>query len=174
MAQVKPVTSEALQATVRRLLPSQNGFTEDLQASNVIIPTLNLTPSAEGSELPFELRTAFDSTTTSTGIGGPATTTITSNPGFYKVLINANGANATFSTSQAVYLYINDGVADRNIWFEQVTANVNAVFDNVVFIAIGHSLKVQALNADSYVGVTIRQIADVYGNLTNPQNFNFQ
>lgn len=56
MAQVKPVTSEALQATVRRLLPSQNGFTEDLQASNVIIPTLNLTPSAEGSELPLELR----------------------------------------------------------------------------------------------------------------------
>ena len=51
MSQIIPIVSEALQATVRRLLPSQNGFGEDLQASNVIVPIVNLTPSAEGTEL---------------------------------------------------------------------------------------------------------------------------
>ena len=59
MAQITNVTSEALQATLRRLLPSQQGFGEDLQASNVITPVIDLTASAEGSALPIELSTAL-------------------------------------------------------------------------------------------------------------------
>ena len=59
MAQITTVTSEALQATLRRLLPSQQGFGEDLQASNVITPIIDLTPSAEGSILPDYLQTAL-------------------------------------------------------------------------------------------------------------------
>ena len=50
MAQLISITSEALQATVRRLLPSQQGFGEDLQATTVVTPIIDLTPSAEGSE----------------------------------------------------------------------------------------------------------------------------
>jgi hypothetical protein len=174
MAQVVPIVSESLQATIRRLLPSQNGFGEDLQASNVILPTLDITPTAEGSQLPLKLQNALDSTTTSTGFQGASTQTITSSPGFYSVLLVANGANATFNTSQAVYVYINDGTSDKNIWFAQVTANVDAIFDKVIFLPVGHSLKVQAVNSDVYVGVTIRQIADLYGNLTNPAGFTFE
>ena len=66
MAQIIRITSEALQATVRRLLPSQQGFGEDLQASNVIQPIIDLTPSAEGSEVRADLQTAlaFGSQTT--------------------------------------------------------------------------------------------------------------
>ena len=55
MSQIISITSEALQATVRRLLPSQQGFGEDLQASNVILPVIDLTPTAEGSQLPNDL-----------------------------------------------------------------------------------------------------------------------
>ena len=43
------VNSEALEATVRDLLPSQNGFGSELQASNIITPIIDLTPTAEGS-----------------------------------------------------------------------------------------------------------------------------
>ena len=39
MPQITPITSEALQAKIRQLLPSQIGFGEDLQAQNVIVPT---------------------------------------------------------------------------------------------------------------------------------------
>ena len=42
-----PVTSEALQSTVRRLLPSQQGFGSDLEATNLIQPVIDLTPTAE-------------------------------------------------------------------------------------------------------------------------------
>ena len=59
MAQITSVTSEALQATIRRLLPSQQGFGEDLQASNVIFPIIDLTPTAEGSVLGTNLQTAI-------------------------------------------------------------------------------------------------------------------
>ena len=50
MAEITSVTSEALQRKVRELLPSQRGFGEDLQAQNVIVPIVDLTRSAEGSE----------------------------------------------------------------------------------------------------------------------------
>ena len=52
MAQIINITSEALQATIRRLLPSQQGFGEDLQATNVVQPIIDLTPTAEGTVLP--------------------------------------------------------------------------------------------------------------------------
>ena len=64
MAQVTSVTSEALQTQIRNLLPSQQGFGEDLQASNVIVPIIDLTATAEGSALPLDLSSAatFEST----------------------------------------------------------------------------------------------------------------
>ncbi len=85
MSQIISITSEALQATIRRLLPSQQGFGEDLQASNVILPVIDLTPTAEGSALPTDLaralaldsQTSFRVTNTSTSI--------VSTPGFHRV-----------------------------------------------------------------------------------------
>jgi len=59
MAEIREVVSEQLQATIRRLLPSQRGFTEDLQASNVITPIIDLTPTAEGSLLDTSLQQAL-------------------------------------------------------------------------------------------------------------------
>ena len=40
------VNSEALQTQIRDLLPSQNGFGSELQASNVITPIIDLTAAA--------------------------------------------------------------------------------------------------------------------------------
>ena len=50
--EITPITSEALQAVIRRLLPSQRGFGDDLQATNLITPIIDLTPTAEGSSIP--------------------------------------------------------------------------------------------------------------------------
>ena len=46
------VNSESLQTQIRDLLPSQNGFGSELQASNVITPIIDLTSAAEGTGLP--------------------------------------------------------------------------------------------------------------------------
>ena len=64
------VNSETLQTLIRDLLPSQNGFGSELQATNVITPIIDLTATAEGSSLDTSLaqaiafgsNTAFDVT----------------------------------------------------------------------------------------------------------------
>ena len=43
------LTSESLEKAYRDLTPSQNGFTQDLMASNTIIPVLDLSSAAGGS-----------------------------------------------------------------------------------------------------------------------------
>ena len=57
--EVITVNSEALEAQIRDLLPSQRGFGSELQASNVILPIIDLTPTAEGSILRTDLQTAL-------------------------------------------------------------------------------------------------------------------
>jgi hypothetical protein len=87
MAQITRITSEALQATIRRLLPSQQGFGEDLEATNVITPIIDLTPSAEGSVLTDYLQQALaHSSQTSFNIQSAGTTNLVSTPGFYRVI----------------------------------------------------------------------------------------
>ena len=53
------VNSEVLETQIRDLLPSQNGFGSELQASNVITPIIDLTAAAEGSGLGSNLQTAI-------------------------------------------------------------------------------------------------------------------
>ena len=50
---------EVLQSQIRDVLPSQNGFGSELQASNVITPIIDLTAAAEGSGLPVSLHQAI-------------------------------------------------------------------------------------------------------------------
>ena len=91
MAQITKVTSEALQSTIRRLLPSQQGFGEDLQASNVITPIIDLTETAEGSTLPSYLQTALTLTDATTFDVNNGSSTIINTPGFWQI-------NASFTT----------------------------------------------------------------------------
>ena len=95
MPQITSITSEALQATIRRLLPSQQGFGDDLQATNLITPIIDLTPSAEGSEFRQDLQTAtsFNSQTSQSTFN--TTDTVLSTPGFWYVKVTfSNGSNS--------------------------------------------------------------------------------
>ena len=58
MAQIIPIVPESLQKKIRDLLPSQQGFGEDLQASNVILPILDVTSAASGADVGQNLQTA--------------------------------------------------------------------------------------------------------------------
>ena len=99
MAQITSVTSESLQAKIRELLPSQQGFGEDLQAQNVIVPIVDLTAAAEGSDVPlyqqqaiaFGSQTAFDVSNTTTVIANTA--------GFYRIFGVASVRNGNVDTN---------------------------------------------------------------------------
>jgi hypothetical protein len=161
------VNSEALQTSIRDLLPSQNGFGSELQASNVITPIIDLTATAEGSvlrndlqsALAFGSQTAFDVTT--------GTTTLANSPGFYRCAGIANiGAS---STSQQSKFELTDGATVKVIFQFSLTGAIN--FDFVVWLATGESLTCSATNNNFSMNGSIRQIADSEGNLVNPSGF---
>lgn len=174
MAEVTRVTSEALQATVRRLLPSQQGFGEDLQASNVIIPVIDLTPTAEGSILPTNLQTAL-AFGSQTAFDIQNTTTVVANTaGFHRIIGVANVG----SLGETLSFSMSDGLSTKTVWktesFNYGSGNIEATtqvsFDFTVFLDSGDSISGIAGSVGSLTG-SVRQIADVNGNLTNPSGF---
>lgn len=177
MAQLINITSEALQATIRRLLPSQQGFGEDLQASNVITPVIDLTPTAEGSSLPQYLQTALNFGGATEFEVANTTTALISTPGFYRVIgtiSNRNGGsdnNARFT--------ISDGLSTKTIYGLKALNDSNTQpmavsYDFTVFLDTGETL---SATSGTNVGVltgSVRQVADRYGTVVNPTGFTFE
>lgn len=175
MSQIITVTSEALQATIRRLLPSQQGFGEDLQASNVILPIIDLTPTAEGSEVREDLQTATAFGSQTAFVANNNTVTVAASGGFYrvwaKVIIKQSAsfaATANFTMS--------DGLSTKILWKTQLDLAGNILYDEnnldfVHFLAPGESLVCSTGDANSFINGTVRQIADVSGNLIDPSGF---
>ncbi len=172
MAQIINITSEALQATVRRLLPSQQGFGEDLQAQNVIVPILDLTPTAEGSQLPDFLQRAYGfDDITSTETSGSASTVIINSPGFYQVnyqlVCNNSLDNPQFTMS--------DGISTKVLVEVDISLNTPQTISDqmVLFVQTGESVT-QTSNNNAYIRSITRQIATVNGEIVNPTGFAFQ
>ena len=176
--QVVQVTSEALQAQVRRLLPSQQGFGHDLQASNVIIPIVDLTDTAEGSGLGQNLQTAINFGGQTAFNVSNTTSTLVNTTGFHRVTGHfgraINNANAF-----TIVMSLTDGLSSKNIFNMSTIAlgyDEMAVipFDFIVFLDTGESLTAQTTNAACFVSGSARQIADLQGNLVNPVGFQAQ
>ena len=177
MAQLINLTSEALQATVRRLLPSQQGFGEDLQATNVVTPIIDLTPTAEGSVLPSQLQNAWDFATTFSSVAG-ATTTLITTPGFWKVDLEV-AYNIGDAAANCPQVYITDGLAIKKIYqaagqgtgTEQNTVSSEIFY---VFLRAGDSLVGKSNFSTHTLNIWYRQVATANGTLVNPTGFEFQ
>lgn len=176
--EITSVTSESLQAKVRELLPSQRGFSADLQATNVIVPTIDLTAAAEGSSVPLQLQEAqsFGSQTSFNCVNN--TVTIVNTPGFYKV----QGVVVVYHGNAVADLTVNmsDGLSSKAIYKVNTlfATSVNLLntqnLDFTVFLDTGDSLTATSTQTFiSYAG-SVRQIADVNGNLVNPSGFSPQ
>jgi len=169
------VNSEALQTQIRDLLPSQNGFGSELQASNVITPIIDLTRAAEGSTVPEQLQTAlaFGSQTAFDVVN--TTTVLINTTGFYRVFGTAGTFSSTGSRLSASFS-MSDGATNKTIWaMVQETNSVGTVsfipFDFVVFLRAGDSLSAIANSADTNLVGSHRQIATGDGGLVSPVGF---
>jgi hypothetical protein len=176
--QITSVTSEALQAQIRNLLPSQEGFGTDLMAQNVIVPVVDLTSAAEGSQVPayltnaiaFGSQSAFDITA--------GTVVLVNTPGFYRVfgvstLVNDGAGNRRSAFSMS------DGFSSKEVWAHEAENAANqpctaVPFDFNVFLAAGESISGFVQSGASVLRGSTRQIADNNGNLVNPSGFNPQ
>lgn len=177
MPQISTITSESLQAQIRRLLPSQQGFGLDLEASNVITPIIDLTPTAEGSQLPEYLQTAYSFGTDQFAIVGNTSSDIVTTTGFYRVR-GTSTLQSTAGLSRANTISLIEGATVVQVYADQVAAatvgyvNINS-FDLVVFLRSGQKITVQGATGSSIRGTT-QQVADLYGNLSNPVGFTFE
>lgn len=171
MAEVTSVTSEALQAKIRQLLPSQQGFGEDLQASNVILPIIDLTETASGSSLRQDLQKAWDSSTGYNKVT-VGTTTIINTTGFWKIQTHIFCAN----NSASGILKISDGLSTNEIFAVTAPSSLSTQFGELspeftVFLRSGDSVTVTVAGSTSFANVWYRNIADINGNLNNPTGF---
>ena len=171
---ISTVTSEALQLKLRQLLPSQQGFGSDLSASDTIIPIIDLTEAAEGSDVPEFLQRAWDFSTTWNLVAG-ATTTIINNTGFWQIDLNCTMKYTTAGIF--AYIFITDGVSLKTLWrttnVSTTSTNTNTAIENkfVVFLRAGDSLVAASNNAAASMDIWHRQIADINGTLVNPTGF---
>lgn len=175
MAEIVPVVSEALEAQVRSLLPSQRGFGQDLQASNVIVPIIDLTSAAEGTTTPVDLLRAFDFSTSQNQINN-TTTQIINTTGFWRINITVGIASPAAGSTNIAKLTMSDGLSTKDlIAFSQgIGASDRDTYSQseiIVFVKSGMSISATTNNINTFLNVTYRQIADVNGNVTNPQGF---
>lgn len=179
MAQIIRITSEALQATVRRLLPSQQGFGEDLQASNVIQPIIDLTPTAEGSQLPADFARAIDFSSTAIDNSSGDTTVLANAPGFY-LLRGVSSLSTNSASDSRNILRLTEGVTLNDVWAHNLKSNFTGGLAHAVnceltfFLDTSQTLSIITVGTDARFRGSIRQVADRYGNVTNPTGFTFE
>lgn len=176
------VTSEALQLKLRQLLPSQQGFGTDLSASDTIVPIIDLTSAAEGSDVGQNLQTAWDFSTGHNVLNTSTPQNIISNTGFWKVdfTVNVQAATSAGSTQTSI-ISINDGSSSKVIWqFNRRTGSSEPSESSlleqsfVVFLRAGDTLQAKTQGSDFYMNLWYRQIADLNGTLVQPSGFNPQ
>ena len=168
------INNQELENKVRKLLPSQGGAGAgfDLSASTQIIPIIDLTESAEGSNLRQDLQTALShNSITVFNINNATRTVLITNTGYYKVYgmsnIGADGTNAD------TVFELFDGSTYKTIFNHLVLNSTNTadnciLFDFNVFLSAGDSLVASSGNAQTFLIGNFRQIASIDGTLTNP------
>ncbi len=165
MGQEYFINSQELQQKVDNLLPSQGGAGAgfDLSASTQIIPIIDLTESAEGSNVRQDLQTAFTFTNTTRFTISNTSTTIITNPGYWRVF----GTASHTGTTSALFNF-NDGATDK--FLLQFTGRTGGAdfFDFIVALASGDSFIGTSGGATTSISVAVRQIATIDGTLINP------
>tara|TARA_B100001029_G_scaffold170288_1_gene165970 strand:- start:131 stop:658 length:528 start_codon:yes stop_codon:yes gene_type:complete len=174
MGQEFIIKSETLEDKINQLLPSQGGFQAgvDLSASTTIIPIVDLTESAEGSNLRQDLQTAFSLNNVTRFEEANSNTDLISTPGFYRIFGNITIRFAGGGTETAE-IKITDGTSTKAIYKYSIptaisTAEVIEQYDFNVFLKAGDTLNVSSNDSNIILIGVVRQLADVNGNLINP------
>lgn len=167
MGQEYFINSQELQDKVSDLLPSQGGAGAgfDLSASTQIIPIIDLTESAEGSNVREDLQTALSLSSITSFFVSNSSTTLITNTGYFRVF-----GTATNSSSAGCRLELTDGTTTKRVrdFIHSSGDTVELSYDFIVFLSAGDSFKAVCGDANAILAGCTRQIADISGNLVNP------
>jgi len=172
---ISTVTSESLQLKLRQLLPSQQGFGTDLSASDTIIPVIDLTAAAEGSDTSVNLQTALAFGSSTAFDISNATTALVTTTGFYQV--QGGLSLETDAGSEAAGGFImGDGSSNKTLWQTKIAARSTDFtqvisFDLVFWLRAGDTLSAFTNTNSCFITGSHRQIADSNGSLVQPTGF---
>jgi len=173
MGQEYFINSQELQDKVAELLPSQGGAGSgvDLSASTQIIPIIDLTESAQGSNLRQDLQSSFSHGTITPFDVNNTTTTVINNTGYWKIMCGVTLLTGS-GGSQRVNFILNDGATDKIVHAISTNGSTQkAITSNIVefmvFLDAGDTFKILT-TSDVVARGSVRQIADIFGNLRNP------
>jgi hypothetical protein len=173
MAQEFRINSSTIEAKINQLLPSQGGQGAgiDFSASTMVIPIVDLTESAEGSNLRVDLQSALNFTGATVFDVTNTTTTVINTTGYWR--ITGCSSIVTSAGNKLNEIQIDDGLASKTVWAHSSkdagVGNGTVInIDIIVFLGAGDSLKLKTnANTGNMIG-SVRQLADVNGNLINP------
>ena len=169
MAQEFTINSSAIESKINQLLPSQGnrGAGVDFSASTMIIPIIDLTESAEGSNVRADLQSAlFIKGITAFSVINATNTVLITTPGYFRVF----GSVYSFSTNTINFNLFDGTTAKSLIEYNapQGQTNYDQNYDFIVFIGAGDSLRATANSTNSALRGNTRQIADIAGTLVIP------
>lgn len=167
MGQEFVIKSTILEDKINALLPSQGGAAAgvDLSASTTIIPIIDLTESAEGSDLRADLQSSFSLTSITANTVNNTTTDLITTTGYFRVF-----GNIKVNGSGDGEIKVTDGTTTKNIVrFSGSSGNDTLLpFDFIVLLQAGDTLKATSSATTISINVTTRQIADLSKVLVNP------
>ena len=167
MGQEFIIKSQTLEDKVNQLLPSQGGFQAgvDLSASTTIIPIIDLTESAEGSNLRQDLQTALSLVSNTFTSTSNTTNTLITTTGYFRIF-----GTAHLTATGTAFIRASDGATSKFLYLVSGLAGTvsNVEFDFVVFVPAGVTIDANTNSASITISTSTRQIADLAGNLTNP------
>ena len=167
------IQSEKIRDKLNNLLPSQNvgGIGVELTGSTQIIPIVDLTEIAEGSNLREDLQKALSLSSVTAFQINNASTTIINTTGTFRIFgtafigAHSSAASCTFSVTDGTttkVLYTVKGISSS-----QVQASTES-YDFLVKLAAGESIIATSTSTIFELNGITRQIADLSGNLVNP------
>lgn len=168
MGQEFTIKSPQIEDKINQLLPSQGGFQPgvDFSASTTVIPIVDLTETAEGSTTRADLQRAFSHKASTFFNINNTTTSMANTPGYYEVF----GFTSSSTSGGVLSLQIDDGATTKTI-FQYVcsTSNQQIVIPTVIVkLEAGDTLEGVSSASTTGLRLTMRQIADVNGNLVDP------
>ena len=166
------VTTEVLERRFREVFPSQAGaeLVDDLFASGVIVPTVDFTNAASGSDLSEELQQAWDFSTGVISLQNATNTTIINGTGFWKIGVTFNTVNSNVNANLNI---LDAAGASKQVWNSNFTVASTGIIVQptfYIFLRSGDRLR-GTCGAASGLNVWFRQVASLDGTLVNPLGF---
>ena len=169
MAEEFIINSNAIETKINSLLPSQGGFAPgvDFSASTMVIPIVDLTETAEGGTTRQDLQSALSLASCTVFDVTNTTTTIVNTTGYWRVTaVSSCGGSPTVRNS----IIMTDGTTTKQMWEHLMNGTGNSCLniDYIFFLPAGVSLQVKSDSSGATIAGSVRQLADLSGNLVNP------